>query len=348
MTARYDCLPPTPPPQSSFDDFLDILFPDRLRHPVPLLLAVVHRRRGRCRAGPRGVRPPIDRAQRADGELARPGRRRHRRGPALLHDHHRHATRGGADRAGRATDRHRPRRAGCCRGRGDACPLRPGHRPRAPAHEWRPAAVAPARHGRRPPSTVVAAPLAVAAVVGAVTAGAVTWFVGLGPAGVVHVIEPAPSRRLDAAALVTIGGLLVLSLLLLALMALRSARRPEHAPWHHAGWAARSARATGCAACRRRRDPRRVRPTGRRTGRGCRRPPDQCLRGGAGVRHEPLGADLLVAVVRLAVGPRRHHRRRATGTWSSTAPAPRSTAIPTWPAGRRWGTPTGCRSTANR
>ena len=80
--------------------------------------------------------------------------------------------------------------------------------------------------GVGPRATVVAAPLAVAAVVGAVTAGAVTWFLGLGPAGVVHVIEPAPSRRLDAATLVTIGGLLVLSLLLLALMALRSARRP--------------------------------------------------------------------------------------------------------------------------
>ena len=47
--------------------------PRRLRHPVPLLLAVVHRRRGRCRAGARGVRPSSERAQRTDGELARPG-----------------------------------------------------------------------------------------------------------------------------------------------------------------------------------------------------------------------------------------------------------------------------------
>ena len=72
VTARYDCLPPTPPPQSSLRRLPRHPVPRRLRHPVPLLLVVVHRRGGRCRARARGVRPPIGPAQRADGELARP------------------------------------------------------------------------------------------------------------------------------------------------------------------------------------------------------------------------------------------------------------------------------------
>ncbi len=239
VTARYDCLPPTPPSQSSFDDFLDILFPDGC--------AIQYRYYSLSFTdGAAGVAPALEEfARRANLlneqmanslDLAEAGT-----DEPPLYFTVTIATQPELERIERAV---RPTvTALVVLGVAAAAATlvlfglaiaRELRRTTGDQRQWRQLGM-----GVGPRAVVVSAPLAVAAVVGAITASAVTWIVGLGPAGVVHVIDPALSRRLDAAALVTIGGLLVLSLVLLALLALRSARRPEFAPMASPGWAAR-------------------------------------------------------------------------------------------------------------